>query len=105
MGEIADGLIDGTFDAETGEYLGEGPGYPRIARGTEIVAQHNNSNKSNPLNGVNKKLSSRGYITKSEKRNLMVEFTNAKSSQSNKELAEIIQSRWAEFIKFIKTKQ
>lgn len=29
MGEIADGLIDGTFDEVTGEYLGEGPGYPR----------------------------------------------------------------------------
>ena len=30
MGEIADGLIDGTFDSLTGEYIGEGPGYPRV---------------------------------------------------------------------------
>lgn len=30
MGDIADGLIDGTFDSLTGEYLGEGPGYPRV---------------------------------------------------------------------------
>lgn len=29
MGDIADGLLDGTFDSITGEYLGEGPGYPR----------------------------------------------------------------------------
>ena len=29
MGDIADGMIDGTFDSLTGEYLGEGPGYPR----------------------------------------------------------------------------
>ena len=29
MGEISEGLIDGTFDSMTGEYLGEGPGYPR----------------------------------------------------------------------------
>jgi len=29
MGDIADGLINGDFDSETGEYLGEGPGYPR----------------------------------------------------------------------------
>lgn len=29
MGEIADGLVDGTFDYITGEYLGEGPGFPR----------------------------------------------------------------------------
>jgi hypothetical protein len=32
MGEIADMMIDGTLDIETGEYLGEGPGYPRTAR-------------------------------------------------------------------------
>lgn len=29
MGEIADGLVDGTYDFYTGEYLGEGPGFPR----------------------------------------------------------------------------
>lgn len=33
MGEIAEGLIDGTFDSITGEYLGEGPGYPRTMEG------------------------------------------------------------------------
>jgi hypothetical protein len=33
MGEMAEGLLDGTFDSETGEYLGEGPGYPRTSRG------------------------------------------------------------------------
>lgn len=29
MGEIADGLINGDFDSVTGEFLGEGHGYPR----------------------------------------------------------------------------
>lgn len=29
MGEIADGLINGDFDSLTGEYLGEGGGFPR----------------------------------------------------------------------------
>lgn len=29
MGEIAEGLLDGTFDSITGEYIGEGCGYPR----------------------------------------------------------------------------
>lgn len=29
MGEIADGLINGDFDSLTGEYLGEGFGFPR----------------------------------------------------------------------------
>lgn len=29
MGEIADSLINGEFDAQTGEYIGEPCGYPR----------------------------------------------------------------------------
>jgi hypothetical protein len=33
MGEIADGLINGDFDCYTGEYLGEGDGFPRSRHG------------------------------------------------------------------------
>lgn len=29
MGEIADGIINGDFDSLTGEYIGEGYGFPR----------------------------------------------------------------------------
>lgn len=29
MGEMADAFLNGDFDEETGEWLGEGPGYPR----------------------------------------------------------------------------
>ena len=29
MGDIADMMLDGTLDCVTGEYLGEGDGYPR----------------------------------------------------------------------------
>ena len=32
MGDIADMMLDGTLDHETGEYLGEGDGFPRTAR-------------------------------------------------------------------------
>lgn len=32
MGEIAEMMLDGTLDCETGEYLGEGDGFPRTAR-------------------------------------------------------------------------
>lgn len=32
MGEIAEMMLNGTLDIETGEFLGEGPGYPRTAR-------------------------------------------------------------------------
>ena len=33
MGDIADMMINGDLDCETGEYLGEGDGYPRTAAG------------------------------------------------------------------------
>ena len=29
MGEIADMMLDGSLDCETGEYIGPGDGYPR----------------------------------------------------------------------------
>jgi hypothetical protein len=29
MGDIADGILNGDFDSVTGEWLGEGDGYPR----------------------------------------------------------------------------
>ena len=29
MGDIADGILNGDFDEETGEYIGEGMGFPR----------------------------------------------------------------------------
>lgn len=32
MGEIADMMIDGTLDYRTGEYLGQGQGFPRTRR-------------------------------------------------------------------------
>lgn len=32
MGEVADMVLDGTLDEETGEYIGDGPGWPRNAR-------------------------------------------------------------------------
>lgn len=40
MGDVADMMVDGTLDYETGEYLGEGQGYPRTAR-----QRHRFSNK------------------------------------------------------------
>jgi hypothetical protein len=39
MGEIADMMLDGTLDYVTGEYLGEGDGYPRTLE--HIEEKHN----------------------------------------------------------------
>jgi hypothetical protein len=33
MGDIAEMMLDGILDEQTGEYLGEGVGYPRTSRG------------------------------------------------------------------------
>lgn len=32
MGDIADDMIDGTLDCQTGEYIGRGHGYPRTQK-------------------------------------------------------------------------
>lgn len=45
MGEIADGLINGDFDSVTGEYLGEGMGFPR----TKIGSFYSKKRKSEDL--------------------------------------------------------
>lgn len=42
MGDIADSILDGDFDEETGEYIGPGDGYPRsLARETREGKQFN----------------------------------------------------------------
>jgi len=106
MGEIADNLIDGTFDAETGEYLGEGPGYPRVQRKGRIVpqTQDSSSDESQDLNGVTIYLKKKGYTTKSERRDIMLEFSNMATSCSNKVVASYIQNNWAQFVSLINKK-
>lgn len=44
MGDIADGILNGDFDQYTGEYLGEGDGYPRTSK--DIQTQKSRKNKS-----------------------------------------------------------
>ena len=36
MGDIADMMLDGTLDCETGEYLGDPCGYPRTANKKKV---------------------------------------------------------------------
>ena len=60
MGDIAEGLIDGTFDSITGEYLGEGPGYPRTNY-REPKQKRETSNAAKER-GVTKWLQNNGYV-------------------------------------------
>lgn len=69
MGEIAEGILDGTFDSLTGEYLGEGQGFPRTrdkehakSTGSSYVGRRHE--KHNNYNGIV------NYIQKHYKENL-----------------------------------
>lgn len=69
MGEIADGLINGDFDEETGEYIGEGYGYPRSLQ-REARERKQNREKAAPsltVESVKKKLTDNGYEIKEER--------------------------------------
>lgn len=49
MGQIADDMVNGVIDAETGEFLdGDEPGYPRVRRGGRIIGQHEAIERSRP---------------------------------------------------------
>lgn len=90
MGEIADGLIDGTFDSITGEYLGEGPGYPRTNYYNGCV------------NGVRKYL--KRFIIGKDKmydhcHNFVTEVLNEKS-KSWTAIADTIQDNWDDFANY-----
>lgn len=39
MGDVADMMLDGTLDAETGEYIGEPCGYPRVLHNGKAIGQ------------------------------------------------------------------
>lgn len=57
MGDVADGILDGDFDEETGEYIGPGMGFPRSLAREQRQKQHMyaNYNKKNttPTTGDN----------------------------------------------------
>lgn len=54
MGDIADGILDGDFDEETGEYIGPAMGFPRsLAReARERNSKYKNKPKA-PTTGMN----------------------------------------------------
>ena len=101
MGEIADGLIDGDFDFFSGEYLGEGSGFPRS--NSDDIDTHRTPRGNNPLKGIRNYLRNRGVIKKGDQRELMVEFVGEKQ-MSNQDLAKYITNDWSKFIGFVKNK-
>jgi hypothetical protein len=100
MGDIADGLINGDFYFFTGEYLGEGGGFPRTRNGS--LSGHSSNYGKNPLKGVQQYLRKRGFITKKDHRKLMEDYIGEDGKQlSNKQLAELISIDFGDLVKFV----
>jgi hypothetical protein len=94
MGEIADGIINGDFDEQTGEYIGPGQGFPR-------TLQSSNSGK---LHGVTNYLRKRGLTDYS---NIIqaysLEVLKVKSPSDSATAIEI-QKDFGAFVGYIKSK-
>ena len=102
MGEIADMMLDGTLDSQTGEYIGEAVGYPRTLGDTGYKY-----NKRYPKRGIvmylNRKfpaLSSsehHAFCWSYVQDNYMLDELN-KNNQSWIFIAHIIQKEWHKFV-------
>lgn len=58
MGEIADDIIDGVFDYISGEYIGEGVGFPRTKHGSSNKADL----EADRLKYAKEKITELGYV-------------------------------------------
>lgn len=96
MGEIAEGLLDGTFDMYTGEYIGEGCGYPRTME-DDYTPQEKKS-------GVMSYLGGKGF-SRGQRRELLLSFYGEQSDQvSNETLCVHASDNWRKFVKFVNKK-
>lgn len=92
---MAEALLDGIFDSVTGEYLGDGVGYPRTIHGTP-----------NPIKGVQNYLYNTGIISKEKKKEVVKLFAekflmlNYETTGFDKSCIEI-QKCFGEFVKFV----
>lgn len=96
MGEIADGILNGDFDEETGEYIGPGDGYPRS------LAREKREGHKNELGGIQKYLIGKGCTAW---RDVMKHFelTILKREFNNEhDAAKEIQKDFGAFVRFVK---
>lgn len=105
MGDIADSLINGTFDYITGEYLGEGLGFPRTKHNRhKTVSKRFVTSKSAPIRGVQKYLSSVSWIVDKQHYREIIDIYCQKNGETNKDLkvqCVFIQSNFNKFRRFI----
>jgi len=107
MGEIADMMINGDMDCITGEYLGEGYGYPRTRERGYSESQVAYSPKQNYI-GVASWLHKRGFVKKQDVREILVAYATHlelpnPDSKGNNNISVHIQGDFNKFTKWFKT--
>ncbi len=86
MGDIADMMIEGFLDSETGEFIdGDAPGYPRTIGKTLPWEQHSKRRSSNAKFGITSFLNKRGIPIDKHIDILRGFFPNENNSQATKE--------------------
>ena len=96
MGDYAEMTLDGTLDEYTGEYLGEGAGYPRTRRSYARTDQ-------NKMAGIYTTMRRAGIYRKEHSRPLLVGFHPDKTAKdmSNKQLCLYATDHFHKFKKYI----
>lgn len=97
MGDAADMILDGIIDEQTGEYIGEGVGYPR-------TMQREPDAKFGVLNFLRKKGHSKKYqqtlIIESYLKSIDVKVDNL----SKDEMCQLISNDFGKFVKYCNKK-
>jgi len=98
MGEIADGLINGEFDFHTGEYLGEGQGFPRTADKSLPWEKQ----EKNYVNGIKRFLRMFGLYNVRAPMDMYIDekYPNKKKA-SLEEKCKVASDNWVEFKEWV----
>lgn len=105
MGDIADMMLDGTLDSMTGEYLGEGPGYPRSMdpESPDYVGRRERdpNRKMNPVFGVQNYLKGKGVTDFAPVlTQYQTEVLKLPGEPTQKEICEVISKDFGAFVKW-----
>ena len=95
MSEYTDSIIDGDFDFHTGEYLGNGGGFPRSCF-------FKKSSKNNDVGGVVNFLNSKLIASDEQMSVIRCFFDYDTTELTKKDLCKIIQSDFKKFRKYVK---
>ena len=104
MGEIADMMLDGTLDYETGEYIGDAVGYPRRLGFPRRRRTISPNPQSKAVNGVWVFLNMRGIKSNPKKREIIMKYCKEELEFEGKltKCCEEIQKNWEKFKKYVK---